>query len=90
VECSVGATIGRPAILEQNCIVIGDYFLFSLKTATIAPQLLPGRRIAAPTVSNEADGFLTDCKAHRRGISGGLLFVCTLCRLIIPTPFNER
>ena len=57
VECSVGVTIGRPAILEQNCIVIGDYFLFSSKTATIAPQLLRGRRNAAPTVSNEADGF---------------------------------
>ena len=55
----VGATIGRPAILEQNCIAKCDYFLFSSKTATIALQLLRGRRIAAPTVSNEADGFLT-------------------------------
>jgi hypothetical protein len=55
----VGATIGRPAILEQNCVVGGDHFLFSSKTATIAPQLLRGRSMIAPTVSDEADSFST-------------------------------
>jgi hypothetical protein len=69
----VGATIGRPAILEQNCIAKCDYFLFSSKTATIASQLLRGRRIAAPTVSNEADGFLIVC-ALRRNSQGIFYF----------------
>ena len=59
VEYSVGAIFDRPAILKQNCIAKGDCFLFSSETATIASQLLRGRRNAAPTVSNEADGFLT-------------------------------
>ena len=31
MEKGVGATIGRPAILEQNCIVKGDILLFSSK-----------------------------------------------------------